>query len=370
MDQAAEAATTACSGHKIMKRYGDLWPQITSFENIVKAAQQAQRGKRFRPNVLEFNYNLEQNLFKIQQELQDQSYRPGSYRTFRIFEPKPRLISAAPYRDRVIHHALCNIIAPILESTFIPHSYANRTGFGTHRALRRFTNLARSYRYVLQCDIQKYFPSIDHEILKQALHRKLKCEQTRWLIDTIIDHSNEQDPILEYFPGDDLLTPSYRRHGLPIGNLTSQFFANCYLNKFDHFVKETLKARHYLRYVDDFALFSDDHGFLAEAKEAIAEFLITQRLRLHPVKSQLFETRNGASFVGFRVLPDRIRVRSDNLRRSRHRLRRLQMAYRIGNIDLTQLTQSIHSWIAHLEHADSWQLRRSIFDVWTFTRDL
>jgi RNA-directed DNA polymerase len=350
-----------------MKRYGNLWHQVIGFENLLKAAHQAQRGKRFRPNVLAFNYNREKELIQLQQELQSQTYQPGAYRTFRIFEPKPRLISAAPYRDRVVHHALCNIIIPIFERTFIADSYANRVGFGTHRALRRFTQFARSNRYVLQCDVQKYFPSIDHEILKTILRRKIKCPETLWLVEMIVDRSNEQDPIIEYFPGDSLLAPVERRHGLPIGNLTSQFFANCYLNGLDHFVKGHLKATHYLRYVDDFSLFSEDAGFLTEARLAIEDQLATLRLRIHPIKSQLFETRLGANFVGFRVLPNQIRVRNDNLRRSRHRLRSHQAAYASGEITLQQLNQRIQSWIAHLEHGDTWRLRQSIFQAWSFS---
>ena len=265
-----------------MKRYGNLWSQVTDFENLFRAARQAQRGKRFRANVLDFNYYLEQNLAQLQQELQSRTYQPGVYHSFRIFEPKPRLISAAPYRDRVVHHALCNIVVPIFERTFITDSYANRLGFGTHRALRRFTEFVRSNQYILQCDIRKYFPSIDHEILKSILSRKVKCVETLWLIDTIIDHSNEQELVLEYFPGDTILTPYERRHGLPIGNLTSQFFANCYLNGFDHFVKEQLKTACYLRYVDDFVLFSNDYGFLAHARQSIEAYLATLRLKIHP----------------------------------------------------------------------------------------
>ena len=187
-------------------------------------------------------------------------------------EPKPRTISAAPYRDRVVHHALCNIIAPIFEGTFISDSYANRIGFGTHRALRRFTEFARSSLYILQCDIRKYFPSIDHGILKELVRRKIKCAETLWLIDSIIDGSNEQEPVIHHFPGDDLLAPLQRRRGLPIGNLTSQFFANIYLNGFDHFLKEQLRVKKYIRYVDDFALFSDDWEFLAEARLAIEDY--------------------------------------------------------------------------------------------------
>ncbi|PZO59572.1 MAG: RNA-dependent DNA polymerase [Phormidesmis priestleyi] len=245
-----------------MKRYGNLYSQIVEFENLWWAARRAESGKRLRENVLEFNFNFESNLIQLQSELADRTYQPGPYRTFKIIDPKPRIISAAPYRDRVVHHALCNIITPCFESGFIADSYANRVGFGTHKALARFIKFARSHRYVLQCDVRKYFPSVDHQILKDLIRHKLKCKDTLWLIDTIIDGSNEQETVLQYFPGDIMLTPALRRRGLPIGNLTSQFFANIYLNGFDHFVKEQLKAKGYVRYVDDFALFSDDKAFL------------------------------------------------------------------------------------------------------------
>ncbi|MDB9343412.1 RNA-directed DNA polymerase [Nodularia spumigena CS-586/05] len=351
-----------------MKRHGNLWSQITEFENLLIAARQAQRGKRFRDSILEFNYNLESELAQLKTELDNKTYQPGAYHTFEIVEPKKRIISAAPYRDRVVHHALCNIIAPIFERTFIADSYANRVGFGTHRALRRFTKFARSSRYVLQCDIRKYFPSIDHEILKSLLRRKLKCQDTLWLTDTIINNSNEQEPILDHFPGDDLFTPLQRRRGLPIGNLTSQFFANTYLNGFDHFVKENLPAAKYVRYVDDFSIFADDWDFLAAAREAIENYLVQLRLKIHPVKSQLFATHHGANFLGFRILPDRIRVRTENLRRARRRLRRMQQRYIQGKMGEKEISQSIQSWVAHLEHGDTWQLRQQIFATLDFTR--
>jgi retron-type reverse transcriptase len=352
-----------------MKRYGNLYPQIIDFANLILAARKAQRGKRFRENVLKFNYNLEIELAKIKSELESKTYQPGRYKTFEIFEPKPRMISAAPYRDRVVHHALCNIILPIIEKSFIEDSYANRLGYGTHKALRRFTNFARSSRYVLQCDIKKYFPSIDHEILKSLLRRKLKCPDTLWLIDTIINSSNPQVSAIEYFPGDDLLLPLQRRIGLPIGNLTSQFFANVYLNSLDHFVKEELRVKKYIRYVDDFALFSDDKVFLAEARLAIEEYLFGLRLKLHPIKSQLFETRYGANFLGFRILPDRIRVRTENLRRGRRRLIKMQKDYAQGKINYKDVSCSIQSWLAHLAHGDTWRLRQKIFASVVFIRE-
>lgn len=350
-----------------MKRYGNLWSEVIDFGNLLQASRQAQQGKRYRPNALEFNYNLDQELLRLQTELIEKTYMPGRYRTFRIRDPKSRLISAAPYRDRVVHHALCNIIVPLIDRTFIADTYANRTGYGTHRALKRFTQFARSNRCILQCDIRKYFPNLDHTILKAQLRQKIKCPDTLWLIDQIVDGSNSQGEDAEYFPGDDLLTPIERRKGLPIGNLTSQFFANVHLNGFDHFVKEQLKAKQYLRYVDDFALFSDDLSFLKEAKSAIQDYLTTLRLKLHPVKSQLFETLHGANFVGFRILPDRIRVCNSNLRRAPPRLRQLQQDYATGQISLADLQQRVQSWEAHLLHGDTWRLRRNISDSLPFT---
>lgn len=350
-----------------MKRHGELWERIISFENLLDAAGKAQRGKRYRDNVLVFNHDLEMNLLSLRQELTEQTYVPGSYRTFQIVEPKRRTISAAPYRDRVVHHALCNVIVPIFERTFTGDSYANRKGFGTHRALERFIHLARRHPYVLQADIRKYFPSIDHQILKSLVRRKLKCGRTLWLIDRIIDASNEQEPVNDFFPGDDLFTPSERRRGLPIGNLTSQFLANVYLNGLDHFVREELGITGYVRYVDDFALFGSDRERLGEARLRIGHYLEKLRLRVHPVKTQLCVTTKGVDFVGFRVLPDRVRVRNENLRRARRRLRRYQIGYRKGEIGREKLTECIRSWIAHLEHGDTWRLRSRIFASLVFT---
>lgn len=344
-----------------MKRYGNLWDKITAFDNLLAAARQAEKGKRYRDNVLKFNDKLETNLIELQQELVEKTYQPGRYRTFYVMEPKRRQISAAPYRDRVVHHALCNIIVPIFERTFTQSCFANRVGYGTHRALQRFTKLTRTHRFILQCDIKKYFPSIDHKVLKTLVLRKIKCSNTLWLIDGIIDNSNPQELSLNYFPGDDLFTPHQRRQGLPIGNLTSQFFANLYLSGLDRFVHEQLKIPQYLRYVDDFALFSDDAGQLRQAHQEITTYLDSLRLSLHPVKTQQFETRHGANFLGFRVLPDRIRVRTENLRRGRRRLRRLTMEYHQGRICQQTFENSLQSWLAHLDHGDTWRLQQKIF---------
>jgi retron-type reverse transcriptase len=185
----------------------------------------------------------------------------------------------------------------------------------------------------------------------------------------IIDNSNPQEPIIQYFNDDTLLTPIERRHGLPIGNLTSQFFANIYLSPLDHFIKEELRCKAYVRYVDDFALFSDDVSYLGNCRQEIENFLAKLRLKMHPIKSQLFQTKVGASFLGFRIFPHKIRVRNNNLHRGRRRLRNLQKDYAQGKINIVDVLNSLNSWQAHLEHGDTWRLRQQIFNSLEFKRD-
>jgi retron-type reverse transcriptase len=189
-----------------------------------------------------------------------------------VRESKPRLISAAPFRDRVVHHALCSVISPIFERSFIANTFASLEGRGTHRAVANYEGLRDRFRHVLRCDIYRYFPAIDHDVLKRDLRRRIACPDTLWLCDTLIDGSNLQEPVDCYFPDDDLFTPYARRRGLPIGNLTSQLFGNVYLNPLDHYVTEILRAP-YLRYLDDFALFADDQQTLTDWRTRIAAFL-------------------------------------------------------------------------------------------------
>ena len=236
------------------------YARVCDWDNLWLAWRKAARGKRSRPAAATFEYRLEDNLVTLQEELVSKTYRPGGYASFTIHEPKRRLISAAPFRDRVVHHALCNIMEPVFERSFIFDSYANRVGKGTHRALDRCQEFARRYRYVLSCDVRQFFPSIDLALLRHTLHRKVRDGDVLWLIDRIMESgigvlSEEYE--MTYFPGDDLFAAA-RPRGLPIGNLTSQFWANCYLSPFDHFVQRELRCPAYLRYVDDFLLFSDD----------------------------------------------------------------------------------------------------------------
>jgi RNA-directed DNA polymerase len=224
-----------------VRRAGNLYDKITSWDNLLESARKAARGKRARPDVARFLHDLEPNLCRLQRELTDGAYRPGAYRTFWIHDSKSRQISAAPFRDRVVHHALTSVLEPVFEARFTRHSFASRKGFGQHRALALAREACRDYRYVLKCDIRKYFPSMDHQILKDQLARIVKCKPTLDLAARIIDGSNPQETVEQYFPGDTLFTPWSRRRGLPIGNQTSQFFGNVYLNGLDHFVLRDLK---------------------------------------------------------------------------------------------------------------------------------
>lgn len=234
-----------------MITYKNLFEEICSFSNLLQASHDAKRGRIDRAYVQMFECHREKELLRLREELYSETYHPGAYKEFYIIEPKKRMISAAPYRDRVVHHAVCNIIGPLFERSFIADSFANQVDKGVHRAVDRYQHFAKKNRFVLKCDIRKYFPSIDHCILKQIIRRRIACQPTLRLLDTIIDNSNAQEPMNEYFPGDDLFTPYGRRRGLPIGNLTSQFLANVYLNGFDHYVTEVLRAKGYIRYVDD-----------------------------------------------------------------------------------------------------------------------
>ena len=351
-----------------MKTYDGLYDQICSFENLWRSADQSQKGKRFQDCVARFNFNREREIFRLQEELLSGSYQPGKYHEFIIYEPKKRLISAAPYRDRVVHHALCNIIEPIFEKTFIYDSYACRVGKGTHKAVDRFTEFCRKNRYVLKADISKYFPSIDHEILKQLIRHKIRDSRALWLIDLIIDSSNPQEPVNNYFLEDDLFAPIKRRHGIPIGNLTSQFFANIYLNSLDHYIKEQLHCKYYIRYCDDFVILSDDKNLLYNYKEQIREYLVLLRLRLHPHKCQIFPVQCGTDFLGYRVFPEYRLVRGDNITRFRRRMCKLQEDYTKGKISLLNISQSIQSWIGHVSHADSYGLRKKLLGELKFCR--
>ena len=351
-----------------MKRYGNLWEKLVSWDNLLRAARKARRGKRDRAAVQRFEFDVETNLLAIQRELSEGTYRPGGFTTHWITRPKPRLISAAPYRDRVVHHALMNVLEPILERHFHPHSYACRKEKGAHAAADRLQELLRRCRYFAQFDIRKYFPSIDHEILKGAFRRLVKDADVLTLMDSIVDGSNPQEAVCEYFVGDDLFAPVTRRHGLPIGNLTSQWFANWYLTPLDHFITSRLGLGGYVRYCDDFIVCHNERHALRHAADEVRGFLTGLRLRIHEGKLSIRPARAGTTFVGFRLWADHRLVRKANVREFRRRVRRMRRAYAAGLIEWQDIKPRLDSWIGHARQANSERLLRRLAREWKFLR--
>lgn len=340
----------------------DLFGRIANFDALRIAASKAVLGKCRKPGASAFYANRERELLRLERELREGSYRPGRYVEILVRDPKERLVSAAPFRDRVVHHALCAVVVPLFERSFIANTFANRTAKGTHAAIRAYERYRDRHAHVLRADIFRYFPSIDHAILRAEFRRRIACERTLWLMDTVVDGSNPQEPVELHFPGDDLFEPWRRRRGLPIGNLTSQFFANLYLDRFDHWATEVLRAP-YVRYVDDFALFHDDPAVLAEWQERIARYLEGRRLKLHPRKTAIQPTAEPSQFLGFVLLPGgRRRLPEDNVARFRNRLRGLRDRWRAGTLTREEVEARIGAWIAHASHADTFHLRRAIFE--------
>lgn len=338
-----------------------LFDNIVSWENLLIAHRKAAKGKRGKSAAARFEYNLTDNLLQLQQELTKYTYSPSEYRSFFIYDPKRRLISAAPFRDRVVHHALCNIIEPIFERSFSSASFANRIGKGTHRALEKAQRLARRYPYLLQFDIQQFFPAIDHKILLNILRPKIDDNATLWLIRRIL-HSGREVLTDIYsshcFPGDGP-EDAVRPKGLPIGNLTSQFWANCYLNPLDHFIQRELRCKGYVRYVDDGLVFAEDKKTLWRWREAIVNRLNKLRMTLHP-GAHPRPVCEGFPFLGFVLFPTHRRLKRRNVVAYRRRMNSLFATEQSTSAGKKNILASFRGWINHTRYGDTWGLRKSV----------
>jgi RNA-directed DNA polymerase len=344
----------------LVKTHKLLFEEICSFENLLAAAQAAMRGKRSRPPAAAFFARIETELIALQEELLAGTYRPGSYHYFYIHDPKTRRVAAAPFRDRVVHHAIVRVLEPIFEGRFIEDSFACRKGKGTHAAMHRAHHFTKRYDYVLKCDIAQYFPSMDHAVLRGLLQRVIVDERLLDLLDRILD-SHCDGTRQAWEPGGDLFSVHKRKRGLPIGNLTSQFFANIYLNPLDHFVKHELRVKGYLRYVDDFLLFGNDRDLLRAQGRVVREQVEALHLSIHPDKYRLLPTTKGVDFVGFVLFYNgRRRLRKENVRRFQRRMQIRMADARAGKTNYIDVRHSMQSWIAHAAHAQSWNLRRDL----------
>ncbi len=335
-----------------MKTHNNLYSRIYDFKNLYSAFLKARRNKRYRPEVLKFNAQLEENLIEIQNELIWKTYQTGRYRSFYVYEPKQRLIMALPFRDRIVHHALCNIIEPVFDRTFIFDSYACRHGKGTHAGADRLTSfLRRAHRiwpkvYCLKADIHQYFPSVSHNILFALIERKIQCGDTLRLIFEIINSTADpEDP---------------NPVGIPIGNLTSQLAANIYLNELDRFVKHDLRMKFYIRYLDDFVVLLDNKKALWGIRQEIENFLWSHlRLKYNP-KTDIFPASRGIDFLGYRIWPTHRLLRKSSIKRIRKKLKSFEKRWRDGTITLDEIRQSIASWIGHARHCNAYFLRRAL----------
>lgn len=341
-----------------------MFDELVSWQNLLSAHRKASHGKRGSRSVASFEHRLEDHLADLPAELIAGSYRPGPYRSFVIHEPKRRLISAAPFRDRVVHHALCNVIEPLFEGHFSAASFANRVGKGTHRAVTRAQELAREHPFVLQLDLEQFFPSVDHGILRRRLEARIADPRVLALVDTILASGQGLlDDVyrMVYFPGDDLFAVN-RPRGLPIGNLTSQFWANVYLDELDQFITDELGCLAYVRYVDDLLLFADSKATLWRFKAAVLDQLASLRLTAHPGAHPRPVTE-GFPFLGFTLSPGRRRLKSRKGLHFRRKLKADLAAWRTGVTSGTEVVASVQGWLNHVRYGDTLGLQRELLET-------
>lgn len=342
-----------------MRRHKQLYDRVASFENLLAAAREALRGKRGRAPGAVFFAALEHQVAALHRELRDGSYGHGPYHYFQVHDPKTRTVAAAEFRDRVVHHAIVRVIEPLFEGRLIEDTYACRKGRGNHAAMRRAAGFARKFAYALQCDVSRYFASIDHEILLAQVARVVGDPRLLALVRHIVE--SHADGETTEWVGEGLFDVRVRRRGIPIGNLTSQFLANVYLSPLDHFAKHGLRLPGYARYLDDFLLFDDDRARLRAHGRAVKEKLAELRLAMHPDKYRLVPSRCGVDFVGYVVFADgRVRVRRASVRRFERRYRRRRWEVERHGADAEALTASVQAWVAHARHAKSQDLRRAV----------
>lgn len=348
-----------------MKRIKHIFDQVCTWENLYQAYKNSRSGKQSRPEVARFTFNLEYELRRLQTELREGTYLPGAFRQFTIYDRKPRVISVAPFRDRVLQHAVMDVLEPLADKKLIYDSYACRANKGVHTAIDRFQDYARRYPYFLKLDIAQYFSSIDHQLLKQKLARLVGDRSVLALLHTIIDHSPVGNNNTPHMPGDDLVD-LMRPRGIPIGNLTSQFFGNYYLNDLDHFLKDQ-KAMAYIRYMDDFVVFGDSSQSLWALEGQVRAFLTTERLAIHPRKCWVQPSRTGVEFLGYRLWPYRRKLRADNGYQFRRRLKKMARRYKQGQLTLADVRQQVACWQGHAKHGETQVLQQHIFDKVLFS---
>jgi len=339
-----------------LKKFKRLYEQIYDFENLHEAYREARKNKRYRHEVLRFSANLEENLIQIQNELIWKTYSVGRYREFYVYEPKKRLVMALPFKDRVMQWAIYRILNPLIERRYIRDSYACRIGYGAHRSVDRLQywlrNLERKYDrvYILKLDISKYFYRVDHDILVGILKRLIAEDDLLWLLEVVIrcDHTKFGLILGDHdFTGDRI-----SGIGMPIGNLTSQMFANLYLNELDQFVKHNLQEKYYMRYMDDALVLYHDKKHLWQVKREIQRFIEDELHLVLNNKTSIRTINQGVDWVGYRVWSTHRKLRKSTAKKMRKRFKYLQKAYARGQVDFKDLNSSIQSYMGVMKHCD------------------
>jgi retron-type reverse transcriptase len=313
------------------KRHNHLIERIADIDNLRKAYHRTARGKRLTFGYLEFKEYAEKNLYTMREQILDGAWRQGAYRQFTIYEPKARLISALDFKDRVAQHALVNVLNPIFDATLLPHTFACRSGLGTHAGVRHVQSGLRrtSATHFLKTDYSKFFPSIDRTILHGLIARKIKCRRTLALVRDMVPDTGL---------------------GLPIGSLTSQLFANVYGGVIDRFIHFELGAGHWTRYMDDIVILSGNphelRGWFHEIERASQE-----RLGLNISKWQVSPVTHGINFLGYRIWPRHKLLRKRSVLAAKRKIVRYTKAGASA-----ALNQFIASWRGHAAHADTCNL--------------
>lgn len=347
-----------------MKNYTNLFADIVSSENLFAAWDKFKIGKRSKIDVQKFEQGLETHIFQLQRNLQNKSYKHDPYTSFYIHDPKQRHIHKASVRDRVVHHAVYRVLLPIFEPRFISNSFSCRIDKGTHRGIRAFNKMtnqeSKNYTrrcFVLKCDIRSFFESIDHDVLMRILEKKIKDADTLWLLREIVaSHYSSRLSVFSY-------------KGLPIGNLTSQLFANVYLNDFDQFIKQDLRIKHYARYTDDFVIVSQNKTYLESLIPKFEQFLRDNLgLELHPKKVTIRKIEKGVDFLGFVSLPHHRTLRTKTKKRMFRRIEAKVLEYNQGNLGKDNLEQSLQSYLGVLSHGNTYKLRQKLLNTYWFWR--
>lgn len=357
-----------------MKRYSDLYSQICSFDNIYKAYLNARKGKRYRQDVLEFTAHLEENLIGIQNELIWKTYQVGRYKEFYVYEPKKRLIMALPFKDRVVQWAIYQVLNPLLDKSFIRHSYACRNGMGTHSAAKRLQHWLRlldrkpNKWYYLKLDISKYFYRVDHAILIKILERRIKDKDLMWLLGTIINSEKAFGLPPGVEPGDCVPEDRLMDKGMPIGNLTSQMFANFYLNELDQFCKHELRIRYYIRYMDDVIILYHDKKYLHSLKSDIEVFLSDSLALDLNNKTCIRPISTGIDFVGYQLWPTHVKIKKKTALKMKRRLKYLQKAYSRKEVGLDEVNASVQSYLGMLKHCNSYKFKKKLLSELVFAK--